>query len=134
MSYTESHRSRHWIRAGREVMDLTHPFKEGLRSPSGDYTLDQPSTPLPPPEERDEPKNIALAIILAIIPGLGLVYLRQFVRGIAVAFIVMTMFLLYPLVVTAVVGVFVYAWQFYSTYRTGQDYNRSIMETGRRPW
>ncbi len=128
--------SRHHTRAGREVQDLTHPFKRGLRKPDGNYKLDvpAPTPPPPPPDERAQPKSVSLATALAVVPGLGHIYLRQFVQGVAILGIVVAMLVLYFLIVPLFVGIFVWGWQIYNANRTAKTYNRIVADTGRRPW
>jgi TM2 domain-containing membrane protein YozV len=93
--------------------------------------------PSPPPWQpaRVEEKSVALAIILAVlVPGLGHMYLRRFAQGLAILIVVAVLLLLFFLIVTVVAAVAIWIWQIYDAYRTARDYNRSVRESGARPW
>ncbi len=98
------------------------------------YSVPDPS---PPPWQpaRVEQKSVPLAIILAVlVPGLGHVYLRRFAQGAAIFVVVVALLLLYFLVITVILGVAIWAWQVYDTYRTANEFNRVVRESGARPW
>lgn len=93
--------------------------------------------PSPPPWQpaRVEEKSVPLAIILAVlVPGLGHVYLRRFAQGAAIFIVVVALLLLFFLVFTVIAAVAIWAWQIYDAYRTVNEYNRVVSETGARPW
>lgn len=91
----------------------------------------------PPPWQPThvEEKSVALAIILAaLVPGLGHVYLRRFAQGVAIFIVVVVLLLLFFLLFTAVAAAAIWIWQIYDAYRTVREYNRSVRESGARPW
>lgn len=124
-----------------------------MRVPSMDRTpIDEPSSdaveddtpqayrvpdPSPPPWQptRVEEKSVPLAIILAVlVPGLGHAYLRLFAQGAAIFIVVAVLLLLFFLLFTVVVAAVIWIWQVYDAYRTVREYNRSVRESGARPW
>jgi len=123
---------------GRKVFqDPARPFDEGHtydEIPAQAYSVPDPS---PPPWQpaRVEEKSVLLAVLLAaVVPGLGHMYLRRFAQGLAILIVVAALLLLYFLIITLVAAVFIWLWQVYDAYRTAQEFNRRVRETGARPW
>ena len=75
-------------------------------------------------------KNVAVALILSvIIPGLGQIYCGKVLKGIL--FLVISVFFL---VGFSLIGLVIWIFNIYDTYKTVQTYNESIYRTGNPPW
>lgn len=126
---------RIYAQARKDAQDLTHPFKgDVIEPPSLAYTVPD-DRPIPPPEQREGPRSIAIAVILSIIvPGSGYMYLKRVTQGAAILIVIVALLFLYFFVVPLIVAVLIWLWQIRGTYLLAKEYNRIVAATGRSPW